>query len=172
MFNKKRIIIFFIFILLMFFMMTFAGGPQGNAGVNTRHVIFTDGFNMKDIAEYDVEVGKGVNVPKDPYHRNYVFSGWFLYEDHDVRVTQFNKILNDLHVIALYGNDINNNGIDDEDDTYYTVSFINSLNNNVIKRERVLIGMDAHAPNAPVMSGYTFAGWDRSYTDIYDNLNV
>ena len=172
MFNKKRIIVFLIFILLMFFMMMFGGSPTENASVALRHVIFTDGYDGRNISEQDVEVGKDAKVPEDPYHRNFVFGGWFLYSDHDVRVTKFTNILNDLHVIALYKADRNNNGIPDDEDTYFTVSFINSLNNDVIKRERVLIGMDASAPSAPNMDGYTFRGWDRGYTNITDNINV
>ena len=172
MFNKKRIIVFLLFILLMFFMMTFAGSPTQNAGVITRHVIFTDGYDGKNIFEEDVEVGTAAHVPEDPYHRNFVFGGWYLYSDHDVRVRDFSSILQDLHVIALYNADRNNNGIADDDDTYFTVTFINSISNEVIKTERVLTGMSATAPSAPRVSGYTFRGWDKSYTNVTSNLNV
>ena len=99
MFNKKRIIVFVLFILLMFFMMMFAGSPTENAGVITRHVVFTDGYDGRNISEQDVEVGKDAKVPEDPYHRNFVFGGWYLYSDHDVRVRDFTNILNDLHVM-------------------------------------------------------------------------
>ena len=172
MFNKKRIIVFFVFILLMFFMMTFGASPVQNASVATREVIFTDGYDGKDIAKYTVEVGEDSPVPENPYHENYVFSGWFRFENHDIRVTDFKNILSNLHVIALYGGDINNNGIDDKVDTYFNVSFVNSINKSVIKEEKVLIGMDATAPNAPSMSGYTFGGWDKSYTNVRENLTV
>ena len=172
MFNKKRIIVFVLFILLMFFMMTFAGSPTQNAAVATREVIFTDGYDGKDIAKYEVEVGKDSQVPDDPYHKNYVFVGWYDYNNHDIRVTDFTNVLKDIHVIALYGGDKNNNGINDEVDTYLTVTFVNSITKDVIKKQKVLIGMDATAPNAPTIKGYTFEGWDTSYVNVTEDITV
>ncbi len=172
MFNKKRIIVFLVFLLVMFFMITFAGSSVENAAVATREVIFTDGYNNKDIAKYQVEVGKDVEVPKDPYHKNYVFAGWFDFDNHDIKVTKFTNILADMHVIALYGKDINNNGIDDENDTYYTVTFVNSMTGGVIKTQEVLTGMDATAPKAPKVSGYRFTGWSRSYRNVTADITV
>ena len=132
MFNKKRMVVFAIFVLLMFFLTTFAGEPAQNASVVFRDVIFTDGFDNSTISEQKVEVGKAAEVPKDPSHKNYVFTGWYEYDDHKVKVEKFDKILEDTHVIALYKDDKNNNGIADDEDTYYTVKFVDSLNKKAL----------------------------------------
>ena len=172
MFNKKRIIIFVVFILLMFFMMTFAGEPVQNAAISTRDVVFTDGYNGKDIASFEVEVGEDVTPPVAPKHENFVFTGWYEYTNRNNKVTSFTSILNDLHVIALYGNDLNNNGILDDDEEHFLVTFVNSMNKEVLKEEEVLIGMDATAPIPPTIDNYNFVGWDRTYTNVKSDITV
>ena len=73
--------------------------------------------NMKDIAKYEVEVGKDAVVPEVPVHVGYVFTGWYDFENQSVKVTNFKYILEDLHVLAKYSRDANGNGIpDDEED--------------------------------------------------------
>ena len=119
MFNKKRIFVFIVFLLLLFFLMTFGGGRGQNAAIATRTVTFTDGYNMKDIAKYEVEVGKDAVVPEVPVHVGYVFTGWYDFENQSVKVTNFKYILEDLHVLAKYSRDANGNGIPDEDDDYF-----------------------------------------------------
>ncbi len=174
MFNKKRMVVFAIFVLLMFFLTTFAGEPAQNASVVFRDVIFTDGFDNKNISEQKVELGKAAEVPKDPYHKNYVFVGWYEHDNHKVKVEKekFDKITVDMHVDALYKDDKNNNGIPDDEDTYYNVRFIDSLNKKIIKSEKVLVGLDATAPKAPTHKNYEFTGWDKDYTNVKSNLDV
>ena len=172
MFNKKRMIIFIVFILFIFFMMTFASSPAETVKVNTRKVVFTDGYNSREIASYDVEVGKGVQVPQVPTHDSVVFAGWYDYYDNNVKVEEFDEILNDTHVIALYGTDLNHNGILDDDEEHFLVRFIHGLTNEVLKEEKVLIGFNATAPLEPTASGYTFTGWDRNYTNVQSDLTV
>ncbi|MBQ6281960.1 MAG: InlB B-repeat-containing protein, partial [Bacilli bacterium] len=172
MFNKKRIVVFVTFILLMFFMSTFAGAPVQNASIVTRDVIFTDSFNGENISEQKVELGKAAIVPESPKHRNFVFAGWFEFDDHDVKVENFDRIMEDTHVIALYDADINNNGIADKDDQYFTVRFIDSISGRVLKSQEVLIGMNATAPVPVQREGYTFAGWDRAYTNVERDIDV
>ena len=171
--NKKKVVlIIFVLIIVVFFMMAFAGEPVENAAIATRQVIFTDGFDERDITKFQVEVGESAAVPEVPVHENYVFMGWYEFANQKVKVSSFNTILDDMHVVALYDKDINNNGIGDSEDTYFNVSFVNSINNEVIKTERVLIGMNASAPEAPNISNYTFGGWDKNYTNVRENLIV
>ena len=172
MFNKKRIFVFVVFLLCLFFMMTFAGSPSQNAAIATRTVIFTDGYNMKDIAKYEVEVGKDAVVPDAPEHKGYVFGGWYDFVNQDIKVTNFNYILQDLHVIAKYGRDANGNGIADDEDDYFTVTFMDSISKTVIKSESVLVGMSATAPNAPTHEGYVFTGWDKGYSKVTSDIIV
>ena len=165
--NKKRIFIAVIFLLLLFLLMTFAGGNTEVAVVE-----FIDGFDNSVIDTQQVEIGEDAEVPEDHKHKNYVFAGWFLFSDHDVKVTDFTKIEEDLKVIALYAGDRNNNGIDDEKEEKLKVTFIDGFNNEVIKTEEVLEGMDATAPEVPTHRGYTFIGWDKGYTNITADTNV
>ena len=163
MFNKKRMVVFGLFILLMFFLTTFAGEPAQNASVIVRDVIFTDTYDGSNISEQKVELGKAAEVPKDPYHRDFIFVGWYQHDDHKVKVEKesFDKIMENTHVDALYKADKNNNGIPDDEDTYYVVKFIDSLDKKELKSEKVLVGLDATAPEAPVHNNYEFTGWDK-----------
>ena len=165
--NKKRIFIAVIFILLLFFLLTFAGGRSEVALVE-----FIDGFDNSVIDSQEVEIGDDAVVPEDPKHKNYVFAGWFLFEDHDIKVTDFTDIEEDLKVIALYAGDANNNGIADDQDDRFVVTFKDGLTNDVIKTESVIVGLNATAPNAPTHRGYTFIGWDKGYTNIVENTTV
>ena len=172
MFNKKRLVVFVVFLLLMFFMITFAGSPTQNQAIKTRLVTFIDSFNDEIISEQKVEVGKDAEVPEDPYHKNYVFAGWYLEEDDDVRVTDFTNILEDLSVVAKYEDDKNNNGIADDEDEYFTVTFYDTIAKKNIKKQEVLSGMNAKAPKVPVHAGYTFTGWSRGYTKVTKDITV
>lgn len=171
MFNKKRIFIFVIFLLCLFFLMTFAGGSR-DEGIVTRLVEFYDSFDDSLISSTNVEVGKDAEVPEDPKHENYVFAGWYLYDNHDVKVTKFTNIREDLKVIALYAGDLNNNGIADDDEEKLTVTFYDTLGNRVLKEEEVLPGLDATAPEVPVYTGYAFGGWSRGYTNVMEDITV
>jgi uncharacterized repeat protein (TIGR02543 family)/uncharacterized repeat protein (TIGR01451 family) len=152
--------------------MTFGGGRGQNAAIATRTVTFTDGYNMKDIAKYEVEVGKDAVVPEVPVHVGYVFTGWYDFENQSVKVTNFKYILEDLHVLAKYSRDANGNGIPDEDDDYFTVTFMDSIDKVAIKSQRVLTGMGATAPNAPVHEGFVFTGWDKPYNKVVSDLII
>ena len=165
--NKKRIFIAIIFIILLFLLLTFAGGRSEVAIVE-----FIDGFDNSLIDSQEVEIGDDAVVPEDPKHKNYVFAGWFLFEDHDIKVTDFTNIEEDLKVIALYAGDANNNGIADDQDDRFSVTFIDGLTNDVIKTESVVVGMNATAPKAPTHRGYTFIGWDKGYTNIVESTTV
>ena len=92
MFNKKRLIVFVVFILFIFFMMTFASAPSETVRVITRKVVFTDGYNSRDIATYNIEVGKGVEAPLAPTHDGMVFAGWYDYYDNKVKVEDLKQI--------------------------------------------------------------------------------
>ena len=170
MINKKRVFIFGAFLLCLFFLMTFAGGRNEEVAMKT--VEFIDGFNNETISLQEVEVGEDAEVPEEPAHENYVFAGWYLYDDQDVRVTDFTEILEDLTVIGKYADDKNNNGIADDVDDYYNVVFVDSVDNTIISTQTVLEGLDATAPFAPIHNGFTFAGWSRGYTNVRENITV
>src|SRR5574344_1800526 len=170
MFNKKRAFIIVIFIILMFFLMTF-GGSNGGDFIATRNVNFIDGINNETISSQKVEVGKDASVPKAPYHKGYVFYNW-LEKDTKKEVKDFTSITSDLTVLSNYKADINNNGIADDVDTYYNVTFYDTIAKANLKVQKVLVGMNATAPKAASHTGYTFDGWDKGYSNVKSNLTV
>ena len=54
----------------------------------------------------------------------------------------------------------------------HTVSFYDSLTNELIATVTVNDGEDAEAPEPPVHEGYTFAGWDIAFTNVTEDLKV
>jgi len=172
MFNKKRMVVFTVFLMFMFLFITFAGGTPQNQAIATRMVTFIDGYNSEVISEQRVLVGEDAEVPEDPRHDNSVFVGWYLDEDRETRVTDFSNVISNITVVALYGADLNGNGIVDDNDTYYTVRFVDSFDNSVISTQEVLVGMNATAPTAPVHAGMTFVGWSRGFFNIQEDVTV
>ena len=120
--KKKTIALFALIIICALFMTTYAGEPEQAAKKATREVVFTDGMTGKDIANYEVEVGKSVKEPLSPYHHSYVFIGWYQFDNRDEKVESFDKIIEDVHVIAIYKNDVDHNGIADDEDEYFNKS--------------------------------------------------
>jgi len=53
----------------------------------------------------------------------------------------------------------------------YTVTFVD-INGNVIKTQEVAYGENAIAPNAPVVAGKEFTGWDKVFTNVTTPLTV
>ena len=167
--NKKRLIVFGTFLLLLFCMITFASGPTYNVKVKTRTVTFIDGFDNSEISSEEVEVGKDAKVPANPYHEDYVFTGWYEGED---RVFDFTNISNNLTVVARYGEDLNNNGeVDRTADTYYTVTFLD-YNGVEIDTQEILSGMSAVAPEVPNHPNRVFVGWSRAFNNVQEDIEV
>lgn len=153
-------------------MTTFAGGTAQNTVIATRLVTFVDGYNNSTISEQTIEVGTDAEVPNDPSHQNLVFAGWYRYDDQDERVTDFTNILENLRVVAKYASDLNGNGIADEDETRYTITFRDSFDGSILGTEQVLPGMSATAPIVPAHEGRTFVGWNGAYTNVTRSATV
>ncbi len=168
-FNKKRIIAIFVFLLLSFFMITF-GNPVENKAIVTRNVKFIDSYDDELLAEKTVELGKAVEAPTVPKHKDLVFINWYVEGTDDI--ANLDKILEDSTFVTRYADDKNNNGIPDDEDTYYTVRFIDGLDDTVLKTQRVLVGLNATAPAILVHEGYTFNRWDTVFTNVRRNLTV
>lgn len=56
-------------------------------------------------------------------------------------------------------------------DPLYTVTF-RDWNNTTLSTQRVYKNEDATAPAAPARTGYTFTGWNGSYTNVQSNLTL
>ena len=54
---------------------------------------------------------------------------------------------------------------------YYTVKFLDK-DGNEITSQRIAAGQSATAPAAPDVEGYQFNGWDKTFDNVTENLNV
>lgn len=117
--------------------------------VKTYTVTFKD-HDGKVLKTQKVEEGKGATAPADPTRTHYSFTGWD---------KSFNKITADLVVTATYK--INE----------YTVTF-KDYNGAVLKTEKVESGKGATAPANPTREHYSFAGWDKSFSNVTSDLVV
>ena len=106
-----------------------------------------DGSNLKI---EQVEAGGSATAPANPTREGYTFTGWD---------TDFTNVQSNLTVTAQYT--INT----------YTVTF-KDWDGTVLKTQTVNYGGSATAPTVPGRVGYTFTGWDRSFTNVTSNLIV
>ena len=79
-----------------------------------------------------------------------------------------------MHLILVLSNgttkDAGYVGVEVEEDTF-TVTFMD-YDHRILKEQTVNKGGNATAPAAPTRDGYTFAGWNRSYTNVTADLVV
>lgn len=100
-----------------------------------------------------VTVAKGSSMPAvvTPTRDGYKFAGWEPSPE---------SIDKDITVTATW--------IEIE---YFTVDFTDGLG-NVLKSETVEAGEAATAPSSPTRDGYTFDGWDASFSNVSENMTV
>ncbi|MDD4407795.1 MAG: Ig-like domain-containing protein [Bacilli bacterium] len=170
MMNKKRLIVLGVFLIAIFGMTMYAGTRAQNETIATRTVKFLDGNNNKEISSQKIEVGKEAQVPEIPKYENQVFLGWF--DSNDNKITNFASITNDMILTAKYGADINKNGIADTNDTYYVVTFYDTVSKTNIDTDRVLTGMNANSPRVPTHENYSFLHWSRTFNNVTGNITV
>ncbi len=112
-------------------------------------VTFKD-WNGTVLSTQQVEEGGAAVAPADPTRVGYTFTGWD---------KAFNNVTSDLTVTAQYT--INT----------YTVTF-KDWDGTVLKTQTVNYGGSATAPADPSRTGYTFTGWDKTFTNVTANLTV
>lgn len=94
--------------------------------------------------------GEAATAPSDPEKEGYTFIGWD---------KEFSNITEDTIVTATYK--INT----------YKVKFLD-YDKKVIQEETVNHGGTATAPSDPKREGYIFTGWDKSFSNVTNNLEV
>ncbi len=94
--------------------------------------------------------GHAANELKPAEIEGYTFTGW----DKDI-----STITEDITVTAKYS--INE----------YTVTFVGQ-DGTVISEETVIYGQAATAPEAPVVEGYAFTGWDKAFDAVTEDMTV
>ena len=119
--------------------------------INTYTVKFFDKDNNQIGATQTVNYGGNATAPTAPAVTGYTFAGWD---------KSYSNVTEDLIVTATYT--INT----------YTVKFFDKDNNQIGTTQTVNYGGNATAPTAPAVTGYTFAGWDKSYSNVTEDLIV
>lgn len=168
--NQKRWIVLLSVIVLVLSITLLAGQRNSDDAGAKRTITFYDSQAQEEIIKYEVELGDSVTPPTPPTHKDYLFIGWF--DENGFEITDFSKILKNQRINARYGNDKNNNGILDSEDTYYEVVFYDTIGRKNIATERVLVGLDAKPPVTPTHRGYVFDRYSASFTKVNSNLKI
>jgi len=126
---------------------------SGNVDVKVEYITYTVTFigkNGETLKTEAVSYDAAATAPEAPAVEGYTFSGWD---------KTFDSVKSDLTITAVYT--INT----------YTVTFVGK-DGVAIKTESVSHGTAATAPEAPVVEGYTFIGWDNAFDSVKDDLTV
>ena len=143
-------------------------------------VTYTDGVEGIDVFEDRVFANllEGTATPgfdvaravgNEPVREGYVFKGWS--PEVEETVTK--------HAIytATWGKDENGNGVDDETEERYTVTYTDGVDETVVFENQIysnlLLGMETPQfqskednTNIPVREGYEFKGWTPTFSDV------
>lgn len=147
--NKKLVHTFFIIFLvlpLMFLNLSKSGVTKAATTYTVRFL----GDSGNEISSQQVPSGGAATAPTPPHVRGAVFIRWS---------QDFSKITSDLSVYTVY------------DIVYYTANFLD-MNNNVINSQLVRGEYPATAPTPPVVHGYTFSNWDKTFDNITSDLTI
>jgi uncharacterized repeat protein (TIGR02543 family) len=117
--------------------------------IKTYTVTFVD-YDGTVLKTESVDYGSAATAPDNPDREGYVFTGWDI---------SFTDVVSDLLVTAQYSIKT------------YIVTFVD-YDGAVLKTESVDYSSAAIAPDDPEREGYTFTGWDVSFTDVMSNLVV
>ena len=148
------------------------GEDKNNNGIDDNEetkytVTYTDGVDGKEIFADQVygNLLPGVDTPAfkgTPTREGYVFKGW----NPEVAAT----VTGNATYIATWGEDKNNNGIADDEETKYTVRYTDGVDEEVIFADQVyrnlLSGVDTPAfKGTPKREGYVFKGWNPAVAE-------
>ena len=131
-------------------------------------VTYTDGVEDEEVFADEVHenLSSGVATPAfsggTPTRTGYVFKGW----NPEVAAT----VTGNATYVARWGEDKNNNGIADDEETKYTVRYTDGVNDGVIFADQVygnlLSGVDTPAfKGTPKREGYVFKDWNPSVAE-------
>ena len=109
-------------------------------------------YENKLIESQLVEEGTSATAPKAPEVPGLDFVGW----DKDLT-----NVTTDLEVKAIY---------EPVKPNWFVI--FKGFNNEELKQEMVKEGESATAPDAPVVEGYEFKGWDKEFTNVTKDIVV
>ena len=147
------------------------GEDKNNNGIDDNEetkytVTYTDGVDGEVFADQVYgNLLSGVATPAfegTPTREGYVFKGW--------KPAVAEKVTGDVTYVATWGEDKNNNGIADDEETKYTVRYTDGVDEEVIFADQVygylLSGVDTPAfKGTPKREGYVFKGWEPSVAE-------
>ncbi|MBO5789499.1 MAG: InlB B-repeat-containing protein, partial [Clostridia bacterium] len=113
-------------------------------------VTFVD-KNGDVLAFVSLPKGFAATAPNAPLFEGFAFTGWD---------KAFDNVTSDMTVTALY-----------KEVSIFTVTFIGK-DGIVLKTEKVNEGLAATAPTLPVIEGWRFDGWDKTFDVVNDHLMV
>ena len=147
------------------------GEDKNNNGIDDNEetkytVTYTDGVDGEVFADQVYgNLLSGVATPAfegTPTREGYVFKGW--------KPAVAEKVTGDVTYVATWGEDKNNNGIADDEETKYTVRYTDGVDEEVIFADQVygnlLSGVDTPAfKGTPTREGYVFKGWEPAVAE-------
>ena len=147
------------------------GEDKNNNGIaddeETKYTVrYTDGVDGKEVFADQVygNLLSGVATPAfegTPTREGYVFKGW--------KPSVAEKVTGDATYAATWGEDKNNNGIDDNEETKYTVTYTDGVDGEVFADQvygNLLSGVATPAfEGTPTREGYVFKGWEPSVAE-------
>ena len=110
----------------------------------------------------DIAHGKTADAPKPPVHEGHTFSKWVLNEEKSVTEPADGEPQK-LWYDTVY------------DKNSFTVKFVDSFTNEVLKTQTVKYEEPAQAPSVTVPNGYegyAFAGWDADFDKVTTDITV
>lgn len=133
----------------------YVGVETDNEPVVTYYTVTFKDYDGTTLKTEKVLSGNNATPPADPTREGYTFIGWS---------GTYTGVSADSIVTAQYRENASAA-------TTYTVTFQN-YDGTVLKTELVEEGKAATAPTNPKKDGYTFAGWDVSFTNVTSDLTV
>lgn len=143
----------FTVIMMMFSLLLMVSCFSENEEEDIYYTVTFIGFDKSVIKEEIVKKGENATPPEPLDISGYLFVKW----DKD-----FLNVETDLTVEAIY---------QEETLKMFNVIFLDNQG-VILKVEQVIEGKNAQPPNAPLIAGYTFTGWDKDYSVIKEDLTV
>lgn len=113
-------------------------------------VTFLSEVNGSELNKQSVPYGADAALPETPTKKGFTFIGWD---------GNYTAVKQDTTIVAKWQRN------------KYNVTFYNGTG-STLDSQRVLFEDAAKEPQAPVMEGYTFQGWDKKFDYVEDNMDI
>ncbi len=114
-------------------------------------VTYFDTLSNTVIETQEVHYKGESTAPKSPVHQGHTFSKWD---------KELDNITEDTIISTVY------------DKNSYTVKFIDSFTNKILKTQTVKYGESAIEPEVSAPEGYALSGWSESFDDVGADINA